>query len=83
MNWGWGYPQETVSLCHWMYLIRRNNNILRRGGGSEQFLRFKAFYKVKGVGRAPRSLDVSYHKEHEYEYYNEYMWIRPGPCSML
>ena len=30
---GWGYPRGTINLCHWMHLIIRNSNILRRVGG--------------------------------------------------
>ena len=51
-----------------------------QGCGSEQFPRYKAFYKVKGVGHARARhrgtswsmLLNAYHKEHEY------IWLGVG-----
>ena len=48
----------------------------------EQFLRYQAFYEVKGVGHAwaqprefPELLNVSYHKK------QEYIWFRGGDLN--
>ena len=48
-----------------MHLIIRNNNILRRGGDSEQFLRFKAFYEGRPDGRTDgQKVIIIAHPEH-------------------
>ena len=44
-----------------------------QGWGSEQFPKYKVFYKVKGLGHAPGDfllsvMNVSHHKKHEYIY---------------
>ena len=57
---------------------------MAQGWGSEQFLRYKAFYVVKGMGQAwahplgtSRSvlMNVYYHKEYHY------IWLRGGDLN--
>ena len=63
-------PVRIPSKCHWICLIIRNTNIYGLGWGSEQFLRYKAFYEPQLM-----SLDAAYLNE------LEYIWFRGGDLN--
>ena len=70
MKWGgWGTGDMPLlgSPVNFTGSVIRNRF---RRGGSEKFLKYKAFYEPQLV-----SLDASYHKEHEY------IWFRGGDLN--
>ena len=51
-------PQWSQGILQWMCLVRRNKKICGLGVGSETFMRYWAFYEVKGLRHDPEEPKV-------------------------